>query len=166
LSNWLDELRQKFNELSHTVAGLAPERLSRDEAFSSAFAHATQAAMRSYRAEKLEALRSAVLNIAIGRAPAEDLQLIFLNLIDRFTPTHLQTLAFLAERQNAHTFLAQCRSHRELSDLVGLLKDTRPYVARNRETSDILLMEPWQVTDLGGQFLAFIKSPTGPTDEG
>ena len=54
--------------------------------------HASQAAIRNHQAEKREALRNAVLNVAIGKAPEDDLQLMFLNLVDSFTTWHLRIL--------------------------------------------------------------------------
>lgn len=94
LSDWLEGLRLKVNELSQTVAGLTPERLSQDEAFFSAFTIASQAAMRTHRQEKLDALRNAVLNVAAGRELDADRQVQFLALVDRFTAAHLTLLRF------------------------------------------------------------------------
>jgi hypothetical protein len=47
---------------------------------------------------------------------------------------------------------------RDLRDR-GLINDTRPYVARNRDTSDSLVVLHWEASGLGKQFLAFIKLP-------
>ena len=47
-----------------------------DDEFVSAIQHATQIAVRTHQAEKLEALRNAVLNVAAGTAPGDDLQMI------------------------------------------------------------------------------------------
>jgi hypothetical protein len=90
LSDWCEDLRLRLNELSQKVDGLSPATLATDDAFISAFAQATQAALKTHQTEKLQALRNAVLNVAIKRMPFEDKQLIFLNLVDRFAPTHLQ----------------------------------------------------------------------------
>ncbi len=81
----------EFERPERLVAGLTPEALSKNEAFVSALAQATQSAMKT-NSEKLEALRNAVLNIALGNSPADDLQAIFLNLVDSFTTVHLQLL--------------------------------------------------------------------------
>ena len=45
---------------------------------------ATQAALRTHQAEKLEALRNAVLNVAAGKGPSDDMQMVFLSFIDSF----------------------------------------------------------------------------------
>jgi hypothetical protein len=89
LTDWCERFRLHFNELSQKVAGLTPEALAKDEAFVSAFAQATQAALRTHQQEKLDALRNAVLNVALGREPDADRQGQFLSLVDRFTAAHL-----------------------------------------------------------------------------
>jgi hypothetical protein len=45
------------------------------------------------QAEKIEALRNAVLNSAAPVHPDADNQAIIMNLIDRFTPSHMRLLA-------------------------------------------------------------------------
>jgi hypothetical protein len=75
------------------VEGLTPEKLAVSEPFISAFAHATQVALRTQQQEKLEALRNAVLNVATRATEIdEDRQTAFLSLIDRFTPAHIRIL--------------------------------------------------------------------------
>src|SRR5579862_472992 len=58
--DWFEVLRLAFNDLSRRVEGLTPEALSKNEAFVSAIAQATQTAMKTHSKEKLEALRNAV----------------------------------------------------------------------------------------------------------
>jgi len=164
LADWCEELRLRLNELSQKVDGLTPEALAKDEAFISAFAQATQLAVRTHQAEKLEALRNAVINTAISKAPADDLQSIFLNLVDSFTPAHLKLLSFFQAPDN--TIRDGFRRQRDLSDQVicdlrdrGLLQDTRPYAARNRDDSESLVYYDWEVTTIGKQFLDFIGAP-------
>lgn len=41
----------------------------------------------------------------------------------------------------------------------GLVKDTRLYVARNREMSGPLVDYRWEVTKVGKQFLEFVEAP-------
>lgn len=77
--------------------GLSAEDLAQNEAFTTAFLHASQVAMRSHQKEKLRALRNAVLNSAMKNAPEEDLQLIFLGFVDTLTPLHIRVLKFVDE---------------------------------------------------------------------
>ena len=53
---------------------------------------ATRTVEHTHQAEKIEALRNAVLNSVAPGAPDADTQAIILNLIDRFTPSHLRLL--------------------------------------------------------------------------
>jgi hypothetical protein len=97
LSDWCEELRIRLNDLSEKVAGLTPERLAKDDAFVSTFAHATQAALRTHQSEKRQALHNAVLNVALGKEPETDRQILFIALIDRFTVFHLNLLRAFAD---------------------------------------------------------------------
>lgn len=166
MDSWCEELRLKLNDLSRIVNALTPEQLAQNEAFISAFEMATQAALRTHQTDKLNALRNAVLNVAAGTTISEDLQTLFLNLVDGFTPKHLQTLSYLVERDG--TLRNELLKHSDLVDQAvtdlnsrGMIKDTRAYAARGRDTSDPLINSQWDITPMGEQFLAFIKSPPG-----
>lgn len=95
MNNWCEEFRVSFNELSQKVAGLTPDRLATDDAFFSAFAQATQSAIKTHQKEKLDALRNAVLNVVLGKESNPSRQQQFLSLVDRFSETHLMVLKFL-----------------------------------------------------------------------
>lgn len=91
---WFESLAERLLDATTKREDFDLESLSNNEVFITTVMHASQAAIRSHRKEKLEALRNAVLNSALGNAPDEDLQLIFLNLIDTFTTWHLSILKF------------------------------------------------------------------------
>jgi hypothetical protein len=59
--------------------------------------NATQAAGRTHEQEKLEALRNAITNSALGLAPEEHVQLMFVRFIDEFTTLHLRLLAYMRD---------------------------------------------------------------------
>lgn len=94
LSDWLEQLRLRINELSQTFATLTPARLAEDEAFNVAFSQAAQAVLRTHQKEKLDALRNAVVNVALGHEANADRQTQFLTFVDRFTAAHLTLLRF------------------------------------------------------------------------
>jgi len=73
------------------------EKLAENPVFVSNVFYATQAALRTHQKDKLEALRNAVLNSTLPTAPNEDLQLIFINLLDSMTVSHIRVLEFLAD---------------------------------------------------------------------
>jgi hypothetical protein len=146
------------------IDGFRFDDLGKNEQFVSATLQATQAALRTHQSEKLAALQNAVVNAAVGKAPSDDLQLVFLSLVDSFTPTHLKILHLFQHPDAA--LREEFRRQRDLSDQVvrdlndrGLINDTRPYAARNRDDPESLVFHRWDVTNLGKQFLAFIKSP-------
>lgn len=165
---WLSDLERRLRDLENRVDGFRFDDLEKNDQFVSATLQATQAALRTHQIQKKMALQNVVLNVALARAPSEDLQLVFLNLIDSFTPTHLRMLEFFQSPDNR--VRNEFRSQRDLTDQIvrdlndrGLIKDTRPYVARNRDENESLVYYRWDVTNLGEQFLEFIKSPEAPT---
>ncbi len=162
--DWLSDLERRLHDLEDGVKGFRFDDLGQNEQFISATLQATQAALRTHQAEKIEALRNAVLNVAAGNAPGDDQQLIFLNLIDSFTPTHLHVLHLFQNPEAAAR--ERLRRQRDLSDQAvrdlsnrGLIKDTRPIAARAGESNESLVIYAWEVTSLGKRFLDFIKSP-------
>jgi hypothetical protein len=51
--------------------------------------------MSTHQSDKLAALRAAVLNTAMAGEPDEEMQLLFLRLIDAYSAAHLQLLKLL-----------------------------------------------------------------------
>ncbi|MEO5922530.1 MAG: hypothetical protein ABIR70_01760 [Bryobacteraceae bacterium] len=89
---WFSGLAAELADIAAKVEGFSVEALVDDEAFISAAMEASHAAQRTHRKEKLEALRNAVLNVAIGRGPEEEEQTVFLGWIQDFTTWHLKIL--------------------------------------------------------------------------
>lgn len=89
-TEWMAEVGEKLRELE--VKGLKLEDLQKNEEFVSAVMHASHVALRTHKAEKLNALRNAILNVAKGQAPEETVQHLFLNFIDSLTELHLRIL--------------------------------------------------------------------------
>jgi hypothetical protein len=161
---WLEDLQVAFNDLSLKIDGLKPESLTKNEAFVSALVQATQGAMKTHQQEKLEALRNAILNVAAGTGPSDDLQTMFLNMVDIFTPKHLQVLMFFTHRDRA--MYEVLRRERDITDPIvvelnsrRLIIDPRPYEQRGRDMSDALVTCTWTLSPLGQQFLKFIALP-------
>ncbi len=152
LANQLRELRVDFDQLSQ------------NQEFITTAMHATQAAIRSHDREKLDALRNAVTNTAIGNAPEQDLRSLFLSFVEEFTPSHLRILKLLENRNDNLPLLRSFIEQREMTDQMvlglarnGLIDDTRPYAARGRDTGESLLTFGWTISKLGKWFLAFIS---------
>jgi hypothetical protein len=161
---WFEDIARRLREVEGRVAGFSFEALGDNQSFVSAMVQATQSALKTHSTEKLEALRNAVLNIALGNAPADDLQSIFLNLVDSFTPVHLQLLRFF-QHPNAMD-RERFRSERWVSDQAtidllsrGMIQDSRPIAARNRDSEEALVTGDWPASSLGKQFLELVSNP-------
>ncbi len=153
------------------------------ESFWTTLFYAAEVARRTHQREKLQALRNAVLNVAAGTAPDENLQLVFLNYLDTLTPLHLTLLDCVASprewaaRRNhplaqgwnpdaGVIFEAVFRGQLPVENFhAQLLQDlyTRGLVA-NDANPNAFLSPPAEaliphITDLGRRFLAFITSP-------
>ena len=163
------EVGEKLRELE--VKGLKLEDLQKNEEFVSAVMYASHVALRTHKAEKLNALRNAILNVAKGQAPEETVQHLFLNFIDSFTELHLRILkVFQAPPPNLsmgglsdvldHN-IPDLRGRRELYD--QLWKDL---YSRGLVTTDGLHstmsghgLAQKRTTGLGDAFLKFIAEP-------
>ncbi|SRR6266568_3594702 len=145
------------------------------------FLQASAAAMRTSSQEKLEALRNAVVNSAIKAEPDQDERTIFVQLVDRFTPSHLLILGAFNDplrwaREHAVNYqpamtsgldhfleaaFAELRGRREFYDLVW----SDLYRAGLVSTDGLHAMmsqsgwEPSRTTDFGKRFLRFIAEP-------
>ena len=83
---WFTELADAVEQLHGQVGGLSLESLAGNDLFTDAVVTATRTVEHTHQAEKIEALRNAVLNSVSPGAPDADT----LNLIGRFTPSHLR----------------------------------------------------------------------------
>jgi hypothetical protein len=87
---WMAKVGDKLLELE--TQGIKLEDLQTNEQFVSVVMNATSIALRTHQAEKLDALRNAVMNVAKGQSPEETLQHMFLGFIDSFSELHLRIL--------------------------------------------------------------------------
>jgi hypothetical protein len=94
---WLEDLERRLRDLEGRVAGFRFDDLGANQQFISATLQATQDALRTNQQEKLEALRNAVVNVALGRDHDANRQVQFLSLVDRFSAAHLTLLRFFQD---------------------------------------------------------------------
>lgn len=97
-ANWIKDVTEAINLLIERNQATF-EGLQNNETFITSVVQATQIVLRNHQAEKLEALRNAVLNSALHNAPEEDLQTMFLGMIDIFTQWHWRILKFCNEAE-------------------------------------------------------------------
>lgn len=94
LHEWRESVAQAIRDLEERVEGFSIDSLAGNQEFLTAFAAASNAAVRAHQEEKLDALRNAVSNVAAGSAPGDDLQLMFLWYVDTLPPFHIRLLRF------------------------------------------------------------------------
>lgn len=92
--NWLNDLARRLEELQETIEGFTVEALAENDEFVTAFTTATLIAVRNHDEEKLAALRSAVVNVALRTEADVERQSVFLSLVDYLTPAHIRLLRF------------------------------------------------------------------------
>ncbi len=91
---WMETIGRGLHELERK--GLCRlEDLRDKDTFIDVVTHASQIAIRSSQKEKLKALNNCSLNSALGSAPEEALQEMFLSILERFTDWHLRFLELL-----------------------------------------------------------------------
>ncbi len=88
---WVEMVGKKLMELEQR--GIDLGSLAKNEEFITVVLHASTVAIRTHQREKLEALRNAVANVAVGLAPDETLQAMLIRLVDELTPMHLKLLS-------------------------------------------------------------------------
>jgi hypothetical protein len=175
---WFEELRLRLNDLTSKVEGLTIESLARNEDFVSVVVDASQTAIKTHQRKKIEALRNAVLNVAVGTAPATDKQSIFLQYVERLQPLHLELLAYMEDpKEHGATwvnhqmgstsvyeviykvFPALCNQF-QLVNLVVIDLQSAGFIAADiRSAMAQAPRFPKWVTFHGEEFLKFIREP-------
>jgi hypothetical protein len=91
--DWFREVAGVVEQLR--ANGLKIEDLVGNELFVSAVTQTARIAIGTHQQEKRDMLRNALLTIAVGKGPQEDLQEVFLGAIDALSPLHMKVLRFL-----------------------------------------------------------------------
>ena len=168
---WIESIAQGLRSLETQIEGFRIENLSKDDAFVTAVMRATQSAICTHQKEKLNALRNAVLNVALHREPDEDVQLLFLSFADALTQWHLRILKYFDEHPTA------AQSGYRSGDLLKIYPEldgqehfyeqivrdlyTRGLVLSNVTpgTATAFMSYAGKTTNLGKSFLEFITPP-------
>ena len=165
---WLNDIAESLAKLEQMVEEFTVEALVDDEEFVTAMTSATLIALRNHDAEKLAALRNAVVNVALKRDPDAELQSIFLTFVDNLTALHIQLLALFRDKPDAkarpsdHIPVAEDHVREILPqlppntyDFLCLDLENRKLVADSREF--VAGAIPGRLTPLGHKFLDFIS---------
>ncbi len=172
---WLKELADALDQVEKKVEGFKIEDLQKNELFISATMQATQAALRTHQQEKRALLRNALLNVALGRAPEEDLQQMFLRYIDEFNVTHVKLLDFLSNavqsmRDKGLNTQSLSTYRRAIEEMFPELRSQRDFVRQvlmdlnsrglsNVKDAEESFMGLRVVTGHGQAFLEFVLRP-------
>ena len=182
-TDWLNSLAERLARLEVRVDGFRVGDLVDHPAFTSAMLQAGAVALRNHNEEKLEALRNAVLNVAVSSTSGEDEHELFISLIDSFTDWHLRVLAFLADKEA----IAEKRGRLPFPSwyaggVSAVLEHVYPELVGRRDLYDLVVsglnraglvaidsfhttgtrdgyMLAKQSTDMGDRFLRFITEP-------
>jgi len=175
---WLESIARRLTRLEEEVKDFKIANLSNNPVFISSFLTAITIAIRTHQPEKLDALKNAIINSALPNPPNEDLQLIFLNLIDTFTPWHIRILKFYQDpkrwfkekgqnpvyRGNSAQSLIgafpDLRSNRSLYEQIITDLNIRGLLSLDKTTLNVGMTEygldESRTTELGNAFLQFI----------
>lgn len=114
LHEWREKVGTDIEKLKSN--GITVESLSNDERFITIVSQATLIAIRNHHDVKLTALRNATLNTALSIDMDENEELMFLSLIDNFTPLHLVILQFYSSRGGTNPILLQPSGMKDMVD--------------------------------------------------
>jgi hypothetical protein len=165
--NWMLDVSASINCLIKQGQNTI-ERLQENERFISILMHSSQIAVRNHQESKLEALKNATLNSINEEALDESIMHIFVNMIDDFTPLHIQTLKYF----EVHSVEFGCESspvtllHLEMKINDSLKKIVDDDLINKRlielidlKDEDPIYLKTWKPTQLGKDFLNFISEP-------
>lgn len=178
-NDWINELATRIQTLE-LEKRLKADELSKNEEFISAVLQATASAIRNHHRDKLDALRNAVVNSALGRGPAAVKAEMFLAFVDQFTVLHLKVLHELAKPERG-----QCEDTAPKVDIASIARIATKRVSELQQHQRLAehIVEDlcrkglvyWgsgpgvtyvpngtrQVTELGEEFLDFVSDPNG-----
>jgi len=178
---WLSELAEQVASLQQ-AGHVSMADLQRDEEFISTVMQASMVAIRNHRQEKLDALRNAVLNTAMGRAPDDTKREMFLALVDRFTTWHMGILRALHDVDDDPTEPQRIKT--SVTSITDKVVRLMPALQEQRDVAEVAIEDLcqrgllfWnraggamyirrsdkQVSALGCEFLRFIAEPSGQT---
>lgn len=178
---WLVQLAEGLEELKNNVPDFDMNSLVDNEVFITSVLHATQAAIRNHHEEKLLALRNAVLNSAAGIGIDDNIQLLFINLIDSLTPWHLRILHFFQSPGDWFAGNQQEAPNIYMGGPSQVLESAFPDLKGRRAFYDILIKDLYssgllsieslhvmmsgdgamakRTTDFGDLFVSYVSSP-------
>jgi hypothetical protein len=177
----LNDLGERLRQLEKEK-GLDLEALRENDLFIDTVLYATQLALRTSENEKIEYLRNAILNTALGDTPEQSLTKMFLNFIDAFTVWHIKILSLFDDPDCWFKTHNKLFPNLTMGGLSNVIQEAYPELkgqddfcnliwedlkrAGLHNTGSLHAMMSAQgllasrTTDFGKQFLAFIRNQT------
>jgi hypothetical protein len=91
---WMIKIFNTLQEVQAKVENFQIENLANNEQFISIMTRASQLAISNHQKEKIEALHNAVINTALNISIDENEKMMFLNMVDNFTPLHIKMIYY------------------------------------------------------------------------
>ena len=170
-NHWMEQVGEKLQFLEKN--GLNLNDLRNNDQFITAVMQASTAALRTHKADKLAALRNAVINIAIGQVPDETVQHILISLIDEFSEMHLRVLKF-ADAPKPRAGISAGGLGHVLEDNIPALRERRALYDQlwkdlylrsliNTESLHVMMtgngLGQCRTTEMGTALIKFISEP-------
>lgn len=171
---WFKDLANLVEELGLRVDGFKPEKLAENDQFISATIQATRIATATHQHDKRVMLRNALFNVATEKGPKEDLQQVFFNAIEEFSPSHVKLLKVLwtgrqdLSRKNLFSGVGTYQDvvERLIPELRGqqnlvecILTDLRNRGFSTLDRTNVPYGNATVITNLGIEFLHFVMDP-------
>jgi hypothetical protein len=170
---WLKDFSDDFDRVKEQFN---PEVLGKNEAFVSMFVRATRIAAGTHQEEKRRMLRNALLNIVTREAPSDDLQQVFFNAIDEFTPSHVKVLKVLWTGEQElirngrfsgigtyehliEKFIPDLKNQQSLTQCI--ITDLRNRGFTTLSSADASFEPASKITNLGIDFVQFVSTSEG-----
>lgn len=179
-TRWMQEVGEALRQLEQKM-GVVLESLNQNDEFVDTVIEATQIAIKTSRKEKREALKNAILNVALPNPPEESLQKLFISLVENLTVWHLKLLELFNNPQEyiqkhdlqfgkismgamshlVENAFPELRGRRGLYDLIWKDLYSRALVTTDglhtMMTGSGIVAK--RTTQIGGLFLEFIQNP-------
>lgn len=176
---WIKNIEDDLRKLHTKVEGLNIEKFRENELFVSVVSQATRAALLTHEKEKLRALRAACLNAALHNSQNNDVQHIFISLLDSMTASHIKMLMFLDDQTSflkdvvfddnylhIETYIRE--AFPEMSERFSMIV-VKQLIEKGLAEVEFDTRFPQSydhTTELGKELLRFIKSPIEEDHEG
>ena len=158
---WLKALAERLSKLEQE-GRVKVEDLQNNEEFISTVMQASQVAVGNHQKEKLEALRNAILNTAVGKAPEDSKRGTFLAFVDVLSVWHLRLLSFLIDP--VAWFKANGKSvpsYGTTSSLLGVIQVAMPELASQGDFLDLVVSDLTQRKLIAGGGIMTMMSADG-----